>query len=69
MKEFILTFDIPRDATRIRKKVHRDLIKMNSRKIQYSLWKSKDLNSLVDIAIFIKKSGGGATILEERLIF
>ncbi|MBI1978729.1 MAG: hypothetical protein HYS62_01550 [Candidatus Aenigmarchaeota archaeon] len=69
MKEFILTFDMPRELTRVRKKVHRDLIKIDSKKFQQSLWKSRDLRSLIEIATFIKKSGGSASILEEKLVF
>ena len=69
MKEFILTYDIPRELTRIRKKVHRHLITIDAKKLQHSIWKSEKLRDLIDIATFIKKSGGSATILEEKLVF
>ncbi len=69
MREFILTFDIPRDLVSVRKKTNRDLQKLGAKKIQHSLWKSNNLKSLIDIATFIKKNNGNASILEEKLIF
>jgi len=69
MKDFILTFDIPRDHHKILLKVHRELHKISAKKVQHSLWKSENLKELIDIASFIKKSGGHAIILEEKLIF
>ncbi|MBI2547343.1 MAG: hypothetical protein HYW23_02745 [Candidatus Aenigmarchaeota archaeon] len=69
MKEFVLIFDIPRGQHRIAVKVWRDLIKIDSKMIQHSVWKHSDLSKLVEIATFIKKSGGNATILEEKLVF
>lgn len=69
MKEFVLIFDIPREPTRRETKVWRDLTKLGAKKLQHSVWKHSDLSKLIDIATFIKKSGGSATILEEKLIF
>ena len=69
MREFILTFDIPRDLVSVRKKVHRDLIGIGAERMQHSFWKTEKLDSLIGIAIFIKKSGGDARILEERFVF
>jgi hypothetical protein len=69
MKEFVLIYDVPRDPTKIETKVWRDLIKLGAKKLQHSVWKHSDLSKLIEIATFIKKSGGSATILEEKLIF
>jgi len=69
MKEFVLLFDIPREEHRIEVKAWRDLHKISAKMIQHSVWKHSDLSSLIDIATFIKKSGGSATILEEKLMF
>jgi hypothetical protein len=33
------------------------------------MWKSDKLNKLIEIATLVKKSGGKARILEEKLIF
>jgi len=69
MKEFVLIYDVPREPTRIETKVWRDLQKYGAKKLQHSVWKHSDLSKLIEIATFIKKSGGSATILEEKLIF
>lgn len=69
MKDFILMFDIPKELNRVEVRVWRDLNKINAEKIQHSLWKSNKLKELIDIATFIKNSGGTARILEEKLIF
>jgi len=69
MKEGILIFDMPLDYRSEARKVQRDLNKINAKMVQQSVWKSNDLKSLIDIATFIKKSGGTASILEEKLIF
>lgn len=62
-------FDIPREEHKIEVKVWRDLKRMDAKMIQHSVWKSDKLQDLIGIATFIKKSGGQATILEEKLIF
>lgn len=69
MKSYILTYDIPRELANIKLIVNRDLHKMSAKKVQHSLWKSANVKDLIDIATFIKKSGGHAIILEEKLIF
>lgn len=50
-------------------RVLRALYSLDAKKLQHSVWKSDDLNELINIAVLIKKSGGSATILEERLLF
>ncbi len=69
MKEFVLLFDIPREEHKVEVKAWRDLHRMGARMIQHSVWKSDKLQNLIDVAIFIKKSGGMARILEERFVF
>lgn len=69
MKDMILLFDIPREERRIELKIWRELKRLDAKMIQHSVWKSDKLQDLIDIATFIKKSGGSATILEEKLIF
>ncbi len=69
MKEFVLIYDIPRGDVKVAVKVWRDLIKLGAKKLQHSVWRHSDLSKLIEIATFIKKSGGSATILEEKLIF
>lgn len=69
MKEFVLIYDVPREPTRVETKVWRDLSKLGAKRLQHSVWKSYKLKDLIEIATFIKKSGGQATILEEKLIF
>jgi hypothetical protein len=69
MKDAILIYDIPRESHSVAVQVLRDLQKINAKMIHHSTWKSDDSKSLIDIATFIKKSGGSASILEEKLIF
>ena len=69
MKEFVLIFDLPRGESNVELKVWRDLNKIKAKMVQHSVWKHSDLSKLIEIATFIKKSGGNATILEERLVF
>lgn len=68
-KGFILIFDLPRELTTERKRVNLELRRLDTEMIQFSIWKSDKLNNLIDIASFIKKSGGAASILEERFVF
>ncbi len=67
--EFVLLFDVPFEERALARKVQRDLGRMGARMLQQSVWKSKNLQDLIDIAIFIKKAGGDARILEEKFIF
>lgn len=69
MKDVILIFDLPKEETSLRVKIHRELLKSNAKMIQHSVWKSDNLNAFIEIATFIKKSGGRASILEEKFIF
>jgi len=67
--EFVLIYDIPMELESIQRQTHRILVRNSCEKIQRSVWKSKELTSLIDVATFIKKSGGDARILEERFVF
>lgn len=67
--DFVMVFDIPRDKGSVQRQVSRLLAKAGAKQIQFSVWKSKESRKLIDIASFIKKSGGDARILEERFIF
>ena len=69
MKDVILIFDIPKAQGSVKVKVWRDLIKINAEKIQHSVWKSDKFETLVEIASFIEKNGGSASILEVKFIF
>lgn len=67
--EFIMVFDIPREKGSVQRQVSRLLAKTGAKQIQRSVWKSRELQELIDISSFIRKSGGDARILEERFVF
>lgn len=69
MKEFILIFDIPKTRNTLKTQVWRELRRKNCSMVQFSIWKSDKLSNLIEIARFIKKSGGAASILEEKFVF
>ena len=69
MKEYVLIYDLPRNHKALQMRVLRALHNFETKRLQHSVWKSIDLSELIRIATFIKKSGGNATILEEKLIF
>lgn len=66
---FVLVFDFPRSLTTERRRLNRMLHRINARKIQDSFWRCENLNSLMEIALYIKSFGGKAEILEEKFIF
>lgn len=65
----IIIFDIPFGKESLRRQMNRQLNSIGAKKLQQSVWESDNLNALIDIAVFIKKSGGEARILEERFVF
>ena len=65
----ILSFDLPREKNTERKRINRELNRMKAKMIHDSFWKSDELNLMVELASFIKKNGGSASILEEKFIF
>ena len=66
---FLLSFDLPREMNPVRLKVFRILKKINAEKVHDSLWKSSDLEALIQIALLIKRAKGKARILEEKFVF
>jgi len=66
---FILTFDIPREKHVLEKRINRELRKIDAEMLQFSLWKSENLDELLKIALTIRNFGGSARILEEKFIF
>ena len=69
MKNALLVFDLPRELHVQRKKINRELHSMGAKMIQHSVWSSEDFYALIEVASFIKKVGGKASILEEKIIF
>ncbi len=67
--EFVLIFDIPLEEKSSAKQAQRLLTRIGAKQIQRSVWKFDELQELIDIASFIKKSGGDARILEGRFVF
>ena len=63
----ILLFDIPRGNKALSVRVFRALSK-NAELVQFSVWRSDDLDFLMKIASEINRNGGTANILEERFI-
>lgn len=68
-KEFILVFDIPRQLNTLKVQVWRKLRRKDCEMVQFSIWKSANLKLLTDVASWIRKSGGSASILEEKFVF
>ncbi|MCD6403001.1 MAG: hypothetical protein J7K98_01575 [Candidatus Aenigmarchaeota archaeon] len=66
---FVLVFDFPRSLTTERRQLNRMLHRIGAKRLQDSLWRHEDLNSLMEVAMFIKRFGGSARILEERFVF
>ncbi len=69
MKSFLLSFDLPREMNPVRLRVFRALRKMNAEKVHDSLWRSSELEALIQIALLIKRAKGKARILEEKFVF
>lgn len=66
--EFIIIYDIPTELESMQRQTHRLLVRSGAKQLQISVWKSRELQTLIDIASFVKKSGGDARILEERFV-
>ena len=66
---FVLSFDLPKNMSVVRSRIHRKLLSIKAKKVHDSFWKSNDLKTLTEIALTIKEFGGQAAILEEKLIF
>jgi hypothetical protein len=68
MKKIILIFDIPKELNTLRNRIHRKLVKLNAVKIQDSVWTSKNVNLLLEVAREIKKEGASAQVLKAEKI-
>jgi len=66
---FILSFDLPKEFSTPRVRIFRELKKVDAKLIHESFWKSDSLEDLISVAMLIKKFGGDAVILEEKLVF
>lgn len=62
----MLIFDIPRELNTLRNRIHRRLIKFDVKKIQDSVWVSKNVNLLSDMAREIEKEGASAQVLGSK---
>jgi CRISPR/Cas system-associated endoribonuclease Cas2 len=69
MVKYVLLYDIPREEKVLQVKVNRKLHSIDAEKVQHSVWESKKLEELKDIAKLIKQKGGEAIILEEKIIY
>jgi len=66
---YMLVYDIPKELASLRVRVNRSLHAMNAKLVQHSVWKSKNLKGLMEVAKLIKANGGKAYILEEKFAF
>ena len=66
---FVLVFDIPATEAVEKVRINRELHRIDAKRLQDSLWKSENLSALIKIAMRIRRIGGKASILEEKLIF
>ena len=66
---YILLFDLPRFRKNVVVKVNRKLHGIGAKKLQHSVWESKDLSSLKEIADLIKNSGGDAFIIKKLIAY
>jgi len=68
-KMFLLSFDLPKNMNTLRVRIFRRLKSSGAELVHHSLWRSNDFKLLQDIALLIRKNGGTALILEEKLRF
>jgi len=66
---FVLSFDLPQEFSTPRVRIFRELKKIDAKHIHDSFWMSDSLEALISVATLIKKFGGDAIILEEKLVF
>ena len=65
---FLLSFDLPRNANFARLRIFRRLRKIGAELVHHSLWRHESLEELASIALMVKKFGGSALVLEEKLV-
>ena len=66
---FLLSFDLPKHMSVVRARINRKLHRIGAKLVHDSLWSCDDLQTLMEIALLIKKFGGSARILEEKFVF
>ncbi len=66
---YVLVYDIPQSEAVEKVRINRMLHRIGAKLMQQSLWTSDDIKNLVAIGIRIRKIGGRAQILEERILF
>ena len=64
IKEFAIIFDIPANLNLLKVKTNRILKAMEATLIQKSVWKCKDFDKLLKLAVWIREHGGRAEIIE-----
>jgi len=69
MPEYLLLFDMPREMGSMQVKVNRTLKAMGATRLQYSIWESKDLRGLKEVAKLVKQVGGTSMIVEKKVVF
>ena len=57
---FVISFDIPVEEETEKRRINRELHRINARRIQQSFWEHDNLNQLMQIALRIKSIGGSA---------
>ena len=65
--EFLLSFDLPKEMAIIRSRLHRRLVKLKAKRIHDSLWRSRDLSGLLDVALIIRSNGGSSKYWKKSL--
>lgn len=68
MKEFAIIFDIPTGMNVFKVKTNRALKSIGATMVQRSVWKSKNLRDLLELALWIKQHGGKAEVVEWKPI-
>jgi len=69
MTDYILIFDMPREAGSMQVKVNRKLKSLGAVRLQYSTWESKNFSGLKEVAKLVKQVGGTSMILEKKVVF
>jgi CRISPR-associated endonuclease Cas2 len=67
--DYLIIYDLPREKSSLLVKINRELHKIGAERIQHSIWESKKLDNLKDIAELIRDNGGEAMVLEENVVF
>lgn len=66
---YLVMFDIPSGERILSLKVNRLLKSIGAEKVQNSVWRSDNLQELTKLALWVRNSGGSATIIEEKVVF